>query len=157
WTLFMGTTFPWMMAFIRDRLKGEERSFSYLYLANICGAALGAWLTANVLIELHGFNGTLSIAGRLNAVAGLICFLIAAQHGHKARGKRLGAEAPSRSSTRWATDRRLELILFLTGFASMGMEVAWTRGYAGTMGNTVYAFAFILTIYLVGNGAGSVL
>jgi spermidine synthase len=37
WTLFMGTTFPWMMAFLRERF-GDERSFSYLYLANVVGA-----------------------------------------------------------------------------------------------------------------------
>src|SRR5215469_10800334 len=34
WCLFMGATFPFMMAFIREESEGDPDSFSYLYVAN---------------------------------------------------------------------------------------------------------------------------
>lgn len=153
WTALMGTTFPWMMAFIRERF-GEERSFSYLYVANVVGAALGAWLTAFVLIETRGFTGTLRLAGQLNVLAALISFWIASRLGpRRPRAAEPGPAEPARSPS----ERLTIVTLFTTGFVSMGMEVAWTRAYAGILGNTVYAFATILTVYLIATMAGSLL
>ncbi len=44
-----------------------ERSFSFLYVANVIGAVAGASI-APALIELYGFHGTLHVAAMLNVV-----------------------------------------------------------------------------------------
>src|SRR5262249_38664662 len=158
WATFMGTTFPWMLAFLRSRQGGGgERNFSFLYVANVVGAALGAWLTAYVLIELAGFSGTLAIAGSLNLAAALIAFRLAAQSRAKAKGRASQSENAPRSSAATLSAsraRRVLVLLFSTGFISMAMEVAWTRSYGAVLYNTIYAFALILVAYLVANAIG---
>jgi spermidine synthase len=55
-----------------------------------------------------------------------------------------------RGSRRW-----LEIILFTTGFTSLAMEVAWTRAFTFVLKTTIYAFAMILTAYLLSTWIGS--
>jgi predicted membrane-bound spermidine synthase len=77
WCTCMGSTFPLLMAVIRQTARsGSERSFSYLYVANVIGALLGTLASAFVFIELMGFQGTLYIAGSLNAALALLAFTI---------------------------------------------------------------------------------
>ena len=75
WCTCMGSTFPLLMAVIRQTARPtSERSFSYLYVANVLGALLGTLASAFVLIELLGFQGTLYVAGTLNTILALLAF-----------------------------------------------------------------------------------
>src|SRR5437016_2344501 len=57
WSACMGAPIPTAMLAIRNRRAEEsERSFSYLYLANVLGAVIGATVPL-LLIELYGFRG----------------------------------------------------------------------------------------------------
>ncbi len=47
------------------------------------------------------------------------------------------------------------VLLFLTGFATMGMEVIWIRLYAAFIGTLVYSFALILASYLIATAIGA--
>ena len=49
------------------------------------------------------------------------------------------------------------MILFTTGFASLAMEVSWTRAFTFVLKTTIYAFAMILTTYLLATWIGSYL
>jgi spermidine synthase len=51
----------------------------------------------------------------------------------------------------------LAVVLGISGFASIGLEVAWTRALVLFTGNSTYAFATILATFLAGIGLGSVL
>jgi spermidine synthase len=63
WCACMGATFPFAMAAIREESSSQsERSFSYLYLANVLGAVTGAAIPL-LLIEEWGFRGTLRAGG----------------------------------------------------------------------------------------------
>ena len=42
----MGATFPLMLAFIRSAASATRHRFSFLYLANVLGASLGAAVDA---------------------------------------------------------------------------------------------------------------
>src|SRR5262249_14109853 len=66
WCLCMGATFPFMLAFTKEGEPFNDRSFSFLYQANVIGAMLGVLVTACVLVELCGFRSTLWIAGLAN-------------------------------------------------------------------------------------------
>jgi hypothetical protein len=62
----MGATFSLVMfAIMKLNAPDSQRSFSYLYLANVLGAVLGATIPP-LLIEALGFRGTLRVGAVLN-------------------------------------------------------------------------------------------
>lgn len=151
----MGATMPLGMGAIRKTAPREAAlSFSYLYVANVVGAAAGTLLSAFVLIEILGFRGTLLLASALNAT------LAACALGLSLFPSGCVAEAePPAASTREPRDglagRRILWALFATGLVSMAMEVVWIRQFTPYLGNVVYTFALILAIYLAATFAGS--
>ncbi len=158
WCIFMGATFPFMMAHVRETNSGEQQSFSFLYTANVLGAMLGCILTAAVLVETLGFARTLWAAAAGNFWIAISAILLAA----KLRSDRPAASATSSPQVSEsepaptnAPSRALNWILFTTGFASMAMEVVWTRAFAPTLKTQVYSFAFIVFVYLAATFAGS--
>src|SRR5260370_38511679 len=54
----MGMTFPLAMAAIRKLSSSSQRSFSFLYVANVLGAVVGALLPAFVLVEIFADEKT---------------------------------------------------------------------------------------------------
>ena len=156
WCTCMGSTFPLLMAVIRQTARsGSERSFSYLYVANVIGALLGTLASAFVFIELMGFQGTLYIAGSLNAALALLAFTISfSVVSSTSIEKPVIAQAvrpPLYGLPRFA----VLIFLFTTGLVSMGMEVVWIRQFTPYIGNLVYAFAGILAVYLLATVMGS--
>ena len=171
WCACMGATIPLAMLAIRERYpKKSERSFSYLYLANILGAVVGATIPL-LLIELYGFRNTLRIGAACNALLTLCAFILsvtrseksgeqrAEQHGeHLYEQRRDGASYVSTSNLSaphhsTATAKPL-VLLFLTGLTSLAMEVVWIRQFTPFLGTVVYAFAAILATYLVSTFIG---
>ncbi len=69
WCTCMGATLPFVMSAMRKSLgEDRERSFSFLYLANVLGAAVGTLVPAFVLFELLGFRRTLYFTALLNGL-----------------------------------------------------------------------------------------
>lgn len=153
WCACMGATFPLAMAAIEKRFKARSGdSFSYLYLANVVGAGLGTLASAFILIELYGFRGTLYFACALNIAIAAAALAASFQ---PAMGAALLSE-PSAPAVKTSSARPETLILlFMTGLVSMAMEVVWTRQFTPYLGNSVYAFAFVLAAYLLASFAGS--
>lgn len=161
WCFFMGATFPFMMAYVREGDPRNADSFSYLYLANVLGAMTGCLFTAIVLVELLGFRHTLWVAATIN-------FTIAAISGHIGwRQPEPAAKAsPPRKSTAkarrkplvsGAQRRAIKWVLFSTGFSAMAMEVIWARAFTPVMTTQVYSFALIVFAYLGATFFGSLL
>ena len=90
WCFFMGTTFPFMMAYIREDETHDTQNFSFLYTANVLGAMTGTFLTAVVFIELCGFHQTLHIAA-----TGNFCIALASAW----LGLKRGKNSPKQSGT----------------------------------------------------------
>jgi predicted membrane-bound spermidine synthase len=153
--VLMGATFPLVAAYLRAFAEREPQSFSFLYLANVMGAMCGALLTALFIIELIGFRGALLVGMGLNwFVAGLSLWLDG-----RCPSPLPGAAAhprPAAASEGPVASRSIVFaILFITGFSSMGMEVAWTRAFTPIVKTTIYAFAFLLASYLLATWTGS--
>lgn len=154
----MGATFPLAMASIRNlAVPGSERSFSYLYVANVLGAAVGTMVSALFLIELVGLLRTLLIAAALNVFIAVAAWALSFSSEQSV--------VPS-APVRKRADKRLVLrnssnglltLLFLTGLTSMALEVVWVRQFTPYLGTVVYAFAAILTVYLLATFVGSVI
>ena len=158
WSICMGLTFPFMMAFLKGTDRSDTTGFSYLYLANVIGAMCGAALTAFALIEIFGFQKTLWLAGVINlAIAALSISL------GKSCPYPFGADYPGKDKEEHPPARTrpqespllLGAILFTTGLATTGLEVVWTRAFTPVLTTTVYAFAFLITAYLLATWIGS--
>ncbi|OGL73636.1 hypothetical protein A3C96_03110 [Candidatus Uhrbacteria bacterium RIFCSPHIGHO2_02_FULL_60_10] len=158
WCFLMGTTIPLMIAYVNSRLTKDVKIFSYLYFANTAGAVLGAAVSAAVLIEIFGFRGTLAVAAAINTAIALTSLVIGLKMRRStavATSSEAVAEAVHVEIEVENSEKRLILpILFMTGLSSMGLEVAWTRIFTPLVGTTVYSFAFIVIIYLIGTCVG---
>jgi spermidine synthase len=152
WCACMGATIPVAMFAIRRDLQGEsQRSFSFLYLANVIGAVAGACV-APALIELYGFHGTLRVGAILNALIFVSAFVLTLGAVRRSTAAASVAESPARIAS---SDRSALLLLFTTGLVTMGMEVVWIRLFTFFIGPVVYSFAKILAAYLAATFIGS--
>ena len=155
WCAFMGATIPLVMFAIRSHASGgSERSFSFLYLANVLGAIAGT-LLAPVLIELGGFHNTLRVGACLNVAIAGTAFLLTIASREKSQ---LAADFDRETGLHFAVPDPSKwplFLLFLTGLATMGMEVVWIRLFTPYVGPLVYAFATILVCYLLATFLGS--
>lgn len=153
----MGATFPLAMSAIRKTFAGESgRSFSYLYFANVVGATAGTVVSAFFLVELLGFRGTLRVTAGLNGILALLALAVSFILIPSRAPGRPAASAGEATPARPRTSRHSVLaFLFLTGLASMAMEVVWIRQFTPYLGTLVYAFAAILALYLTATFLGS--
>ena len=157
WCIMMGATFPLMMSFVRQTDPTNQSSFSFLYVANVMGAMAGTAITALVLVEAFGFRSTYIIAATINCSIAAIGFGLARIY-RLEFGQVAALRSPARGLVQpkmQASGRWLEVILFTTGFTSLAMEVAWTRAFTFVLKTTIYAFAMILTTYLLSTWIGS--
>jgi spermidine synthase len=152
WCILMGATFPLMMAFVKERDSTERASFSFLYLANVIGAMAGTLVTAVVLIEALGFQHTLLVAASMNAFIAVSAAALGLGS-PRTSGQVRAAPAPDRAAATSAPF--IAWILFMTGFTSMAMEVAWARALTAVLGTQVYSFAALLFGYLLATWVGS--
>lgn len=154
WCSCMGATIPVAMLAIRNNLQGEsQKSFSFLYLSNVIGAAVGT-IAPLVLIELYGFHGTLRIGAVLNAVLAASAVALSL----KAPAAKTAAATSADTVTPIVVpqgSRRTLILLFATGLTSMGLELVWIRQFTPYLGTMVYAFASILGLYLTSTFIGS--
>ena len=158
--LAMGATFPLMLAFLRGTGDGGANRFSFLYLANVLGASVGALLTAVALVELLGFRGTLRVAAFTNLAIAAVSLWLGRRfplRGDTGDGV-LAEQSPARTHAISASsdeDTLIAPILFVTGFSSMALEVIWTRAFTTVLGTYVYSFAALLFTYLWATWVGS--
>jgi predicted membrane-bound spermidine synthase len=164
WCACMGATFPFAMFAIEEGGGNQSphgpssgRSFSYLYLANVLGAVMGAGFPL-LLIEALGFHKTLQVSSVINLVLAALALTLSL------RQKKEGGVEPNRGETLLpafalpSPDRRkLLALLFGTGFTSMAAEVVWVRMFTPWLGTVVYAFAAILAAYLGATYIGSLI
>jgi spermidine synthase/MFS family permease len=161
WCFLMGTTFPLMAAFLQEQDRSDTTTFSYLYSANLAGALAGTLASACILVELFGFRHTLWVAGTTDFLIAALSVVIgwSTMRWPVAGGSEVPLHPPPEITETPATEplayRRA--ILFTTGLISMGLEVAWTRAFTLTLKTTIYAFAFILSVYLLSSWFGSLL
>jgi predicted membrane-bound spermidine synthase len=154
WCACMGATFPFAMTAIRERFpKQSPRSFSYLYLANVCGAMTGA-LIPLLFIEEWGFIGTLRIGAALNLALAMCAFALSMKRPEQSQTIEVTRASPE-SKPQGTVESWPRYLLFATGLTSMGVEVVWVRLFTPFVGTVVYAFATILGLYLGATYLGS--
>ncbi len=156
----MGATFPiasrWM---VRDAAHAAQEAGG-LYAANTLGAAMGAVLAGFVLIPALGLSGSTWIGVALNVAAAAGAYAIA--RGTEGRDFSPGRTdrvetAEAKASALRATGRPwlAALALGASGFASLTLQVVWTRLLVQILGPTTYAFSLVVAIFIVGLAVGA--
>jgi spermidine synthase len=150
---FMGGTFPAMSQHLVRSPGALGRTASGLYALNTLGAALGAWLAGFELVRRLGVHGAyaLALATSLGVAA------LAARAGREAVAAE-PAPAPRASPARAEAalgGSPLAALAFASGFASLALEVLWTRMFAQVLQNSVQTFALVLCAFLVALAAGA--
>ena len=145
-TALMGATLPVLIRQVAADDATAAGRAGLLYTANTLGAALGAALAGYLLVPSVGLKATVSIAALLNVAAGGLAVAVA-------RGVRVEPpeELPVDSQpvpSGWL------VVAFATGLAALAVEVLWTRALVLYLGSSVYAYASMLTVYLLGLAVG---
>jgi spermidine synthase len=144
----IGATLPVLIRFYVATIDDVGAQTGRVYAINTLGAALGAVLAGFVLIPRAGTMFALYSAAFCN----LGIALVAWQRGQGVRplvpSENEGAESKSGPPL-------VVIAMFLSGFAALLNEVAWTRVLALIAGPTTYAFTFMLCSMILGLATGA--
>lgn len=167
-SFLMGGTLPVLSRYCVDELKFVSHRLSLLYGLNTLGAAGGVFSAGFFLIETFGLSGTNSVAIALNLfIAGTMFFIwfwqekkgekVHLKEKEPTKKKNLEKE-PSLGQPDPGGLRPVILsIALITGFASLSLEVLWTRYMFFRIPSTPYSFSSILGVFLICLGIGSLL
>jgi spermidine synthase len=158
-TFLMGATLPAMTRAFVDRIGRLGRSLAFLYALNTAGAVAGSIAAGFALIRAVGLHATLWLAVAVNVAVGAAALLLsrsAAPAERAGQPEETGPEPPSPEGAR-ARGRWLLVAMALSGFASLSLEVLWTRMLVLVLGTSTYAFVTMLSSFLVGIALGSAL
>ena len=148
-TAAMGATLPAMeriTARIRDTGRDAgQRSIASLYASNTFGAVIGVLAIAFWLAPALGFARTAAVCVTLNVVCGIAAFTLF----------RRAATPMAPVAREPRTQRGVLGSLAATGFLGIGYEVLVVRVLSQVEEDTVYTFAMLLAVYLVGTAAGA--
>jgi spermidine synthase len=149
-TTLMGATLPVLARLARSLSSSFGGAVGALYASNTFGAVVGTVLAGFVVLPRLGMTRTLAFTVAVNACVGATAWA----HG-RAPGGDVAAPpaAPTKSEKREL--RTVVVVFAVSGFAAMVLEVAWTRGLALVLGSSVYAYAAMLTAFLVGLASGA--
>lgn len=151
-TAAMGATLPAMERLVL-RLQGGGQAVGGLYAANTAGAVIGTIVTTLWIAPAFGFTATLLLLAGLNLLCSVGTLII--ERRAAVDGSDLSPAEPASAADRPATGVcRLYAILLATGFLGIGYEVLMVRMLSQILENTIYSFAAILAIYLLGTALG---
>jgi spermidine synthase len=154
-TTLMGGTLP---ALGRGLLRRRDRvglGVGFLYFVNTAGAAIGCYLAGFALIPQLGLRTTTLVAAVLNfGVAGVALILdrgqAATEETSETAEPEVRREAPLTVPEHWPL-----IVAFGSGFTALAFEIVWFRILVLVFGSTVYSFAAMLSVFLLGLAIGS--
>jgi spermidine synthase len=156
-TVLMGATLPAMTRAFVERIGRLGREVGFLYALNTAGAVAGSVAAGFALIRALGLHPTLWIAVAVNVAVGLVALAVAGPRTQP--DEPLPApptpetEGPGEAGA--ARGAWLLVAMALSGFASLSLEVIWTRMLVLVLGTSTYAFVTMLSSFLVGIALGS--
>jgi len=156
-TLAMGATLPAMERLLR---RGDSQALGNVYAANTAGAMAGLLFAVFFFVPSLGLLSTSLVFAAVNAS----CALLAWQFwgGQFNRDSSLNESEPNRAqtvdaSTQLVTAQAVALRLFLTGLLGIGYEVLAVRVISQVTENTVFTYAILLAVFLMGTALGAVI
>jgi len=148
-TILMGATLPAISRWMERSRRGVA-DLGLFYGCNIAGAVLGTALAGFFLLRLFDIYVASAVALAINLLAGGLAIWLAKRHRYEPVVTTNHAKLPD------ATGSVVFWVIAFSGFTALGAQVIWTRLLSLYFGGTVYTFAVILSVFLVGLGIGSV-
>src|SRR5687768_12013822 len=156
----MGATFPIASRWMVRGASTAAQDAGALYAANTLGAAAGAVLSGFSLIPALGLSGTTYVGMALNVIAAAGAYGMSRRVPAPAttdaaanltpRGK-AAANAVTLQTSPWLA----AIALGASGFASLTLQVVWTRLLVQILGPTTYAFSTVVAIFIIGIAGGA--
>lgn len=159
-TAAMGATLP-AIERVLAHVRREGTSIAVLYAGNTFGAVLGVLAAAFVLVPAYGLTMTAGVCAALNFACAVAAAKLFAGPASRASPAKLFAEAATDAAAivqpDWARpdSTRALALLAATGLLGIGYEVLVVRVLSQVAQNTVYTFAILLAVYLVGTALGA--
>ena len=151
-TFLMGATLPLVSRWVESEPQGVSW-IGLLYGANIFGAVLGALLTGFYLLRLYDIAIATYVAIALNIAVALLGLALASEESYST------AELPPHVAPAIAQPppgaTAIYIVTAISGMTALAAEVIWTRLFSLLFGATVYSFALILAVFLLGLGIGA--
>ena len=159
----MGATFPLASRWMVPSASHAAVDAGRLYAANTIGATVGAILAGFALLPVLGLRHTTQIGVLLSLSSAALAIL--AQRSSSFKTHKIPNPIRSRGKqakhVRNMEPRSLIWIaaaaLALSGFASLTLQVVWTRLAALILGPTTYAFSVVVAVFIGGLAAGATL
>lgn len=148
-TFCMGATLPAIERVFSGILLRSQK-VSGLYGLNTLGAVVGVLISTFWLVPQFGLAIALGIFAVLNLLCAAVVLLLWNQSVNQAEITR-----SENSSLPIVNQSGLMITLFVCGWLGLGYEVLSIRALSQILENTVYTFAAVLCIYLLGTAAGA--
>jgi len=166
-TALMGGTLPVLSrlwAISSGKEPGRTRigqGVGLLYAVNTFGAVAGSFFTGYFLLELLGVSGTILAAAAANVALGLAAFVLHVFAGRRQADTEGGTSLKPAKGTAMPQVGKERLVVLLAvamaGFCALALEVLWTRVLVFVLETTAYAFACMLTCFVLGIAVGSLI
>jgi spermidine synthase len=155
----MGATFPIASRWMVRAASTAAQDAGALYAFNTLGAAAGAIAAGFFLIPALGLSGSTFVGVGLNVVAAAGAFALATNPAKAGLDEdSVGSREPAAGNRKNAGRSRrwlAALALGASGFASLTLQVIWTRLLAQILGPTTYAFSAVVAIFIIGIAGGA--
>jgi spermidine synthase len=150
-TFLMGCSLPFLSKAVVSQIAGSAQLIGWLYGLNTLGAGVGAFFGGWYLIGTVGFDKAVYLGALINlAVAGGGLLL--------ARGLDMEAARPApktvASGTADGVVWRWSLLVFISGFLIVALQIVWYRLIGVLLQSNGYSFSLVLTVFLLGDAAG---
>jgi len=159
-TVLMGGTLPILIKRFARQMENLGNRVGLIYGFNALGAALGSLLSGFFLIHILGMTNANYFAASINITIGLLALIFSKKmksssptHSH---GNQYTTEKTDTNPT--STVIKITVICFaISGFVSMSYEMVWIRYLVLFFNDTIYLYTGIITIFIFGIGAGSLI
>jgi spermidine synthase len=148
-TVLMGATLPAISRWVKATPDGVSW-LGFFYGGNIAGGVAGCVLAGFYLLRVFDVATATMVAVAINVAVAGVAYVLAGQTTYEAdilTAPRAGAAAGANTG--------VYVTIALSGLTALSAEVIWTRLLSLHFGATVYTFALILAVFLVGLGIGS--
>lgn len=148
-TFCMGATLPAMERAVAA-LTVSHRPVPGLYSANTLGAVLGTFTSVFLLSPHLGYRKTIWLFAGMALICSLSAFGLAKRFTAAGRTASRALPVPTRFDNVFVT-------LFFTGLLGIGYELVCTRALSQFFEDSIFTYAILLMVYLLGTAMGAFL
>lgn len=150
-TFLMGCSLPFLSKAVVSEIAGSAQLIGWLYGLNTLGAGVGAFVGGWYLIGTFGFDKAVYVGAALNlvvAVGGLLLARGLGMEDSKVPREKFLESSDGGVVWRWS------LLVFISGFLIVALQIVWYRLIGVLLQSNGYAFSLVLSVFLFGDAAG---